>query len=159
MSSSILRIAGLSVVLGFVLPLGSAAETSKTWDQKQVTELAAQLHEGVKGLRAEIRGTPQDLGTGKAAAYYRLTDNLRLIERETRYLHNSLESGAQRDESLPTYRRIVTLRRDCAEEMERLYLGTPALKRIFGARAIVAQMNPFYGMAEDHGDHERVLEP
>ena len=150
---------GLCVcVLGLLLPLAAAAEDpTAEWDQARVTVLAGKLHEGVKGLREEIRSQSRDIGTMHAWAYYRLLDDLRLIDRESRYLHRALESGASREETLPTYARIAVLRRDCAEEMRRQPLQGPALERVERARSIVEKMDSYYGFDPERPDHERVL--
>lgn len=145
-------------VFGVLLPLVAAATEPVPWDQARVTTLAAQLHEGVKGLREEIRSQARDIGTMHAWAYYRLLDNLRLIDRESRYLHQALEAGASREETLPTYARIAVLRRDCAEEMRRQPLQGTALDRVERARSIVEEMDPYYGFDPERPDHERVLE-
>lgn len=159
MPSSLLRSAlASSVVLGLLLAPAASAVDEADWDQERVATLAAELHESVKGLRDEIRSVPRDIGTMKAWAYHRLMDELRLIERETHYLHNALESGRGREETKPTYARIAVLRRDCAEEMRKLFLGTPALERLARAQAIVEQMDPYYGFDPERADHERVLE-
>ncbi len=144
-------------LLGALLPLAAAAEETAEWDQARVTVLAGELHEGVKGLRGEMRSQTRDVGSMQAWAYYRLLDELRLIERESRYLHEALESGASREETLPAYARIATLRRNCAEEMRRTFLAATALERIDRARSIVKQMDPYYGFDPDRPDHERVL--
>ena len=148
-------------LLGLLVPPVAAAEDAAhkgaAWDQARVTLLAAELHEGVRGLRDGLRSQPQDVGTMHAWAYYRLLDNLRLIERESRHLHRVLESGASREETLPTYARIAMLRRTCAEEMQRQPLLAPALERVARARSIVEQMDPYYGFDPKRPDHERVL--
>ena len=151
------RWVGTVWLLALLLPLAAAAEETAEWDQARVTALAGELHEGVKGLRDEIRSQTRDIGTMQASAYYRLLDNLRLIERESRYLHRALESGASREETLPAYARIAMLRRDCAEEMRRQFLVATALERIARARSIVKQMDPYYGFDPKRPDHERVL--
>lgn len=144
--------------LGLLFALVAAAEQPVQWDQARVAALAGQLHEGVKGLREEIRGQSRDIGSMHAWAYYRLLDNLRLIDRESRYLHQALEAGASREETLPTYARIAVLRRDCAEEMRRQPLQAPALERIERARSVVEQMDPYFGFDPKRPDHERVLQ-
>ncbi len=144
-------------LLGLLLPLAAPGEEAIEWDRERVTALAGELHEAVKGLRDELRSQTRDIGTMHASAYYRLLDNLRLIERETRYLHRALGSGASREETLPTYARITLLRRDCAEEMRRQPLEAPALERIARAQATVREMDPYYGFDPGRPDHERVL--
>lgn len=145
-------------LLGLLLALVAIAEEQIEWDQARVAELAGKLHEGVKGLRDEIRrGHAVDIASMHAAAYYRLLDALRLIERESLYLQQSLEACAGREETLPTYARIALLRRDCAEEMRSQPLRTPARPRITQARSIVKQMDPYYGFDPNRPDHERAL--
>ena len=144
-------------LIGLLMSLPAVAEESAEWDQATVTKLAGELHAGVKGLRDEVRSSKQDIGTLQASAHYRLLDNLRLIERETRYLHQALESGKTREETLAAYARIGVLRRDCAEEMRRLFIGADARERIVVAQSIVKQMDPYYGFDPSAPDHERVL--
>lgn len=151
------RKAGGTLVLALLLPLAAGAEELVEWDQVTVTTLAGQLHEGVKGLREEVRSQSPDIGTMHAWAHYRLMDALRLLDRETRYLHQALESGASREETLPAYARIAVLRRDCAEEMRRQPLPAPALERVQRARSTIEQMDPYYGLDPKRPDHERVL--
>ena len=142
----------IAALLSLWLPTVAPADQA-VWDQARVTDLAGKLHQGLSGLRDEMRTVSQDLGSGRAAAYYRLLDNLRVLERETRYLHRSLDSGSSRQVTLPAYRRIAMLRRDCAEEMERLFLSKPALDRISTSRTIIEQLNPYYGLDADSADH------
>lgn len=144
-------------VLALLLPLVATAEEPVEWDQARVTALAGQLHGAVHGLRNEMRSQPRDVGTMHAWAYYRLVDNLRLIDRESRYLHRALESGASREETLPTYARIALLRRNCAEEMRRQPLWGAVLERIERARSVVEQMDPYYGLDPKRPDHDHVL--
>lgn len=159
MIAHVIRAASIALLLNIALPLSSAAQAEAPWNQTRITELAAQLHDGVRGLREETRSIRRDSATMQAAAYFRLLDNLRLIERETRYLHKTLESGGDRDTTRPIYARIAMLRRDCAEEMERMYVGSPSLQKISRARSIVKEMDPFYGFDPDRADHDRVLTP
>lgn len=144
-------------VAGPLLAAGARAEES-TWNQERVASLAAALHESVKGLRDELRAVRPSIASMDAWAYHRLVDDLRLIERETQYLHQALASGDGRDETLPAYARLATLRRNCDEEMRRQSLARPMLERIAAARALVKQMDPYYGFDPERDDHERVLQ-
>lgn len=145
---------GLLVAL-FSAPGG--AEEGIQWDQGRITVLAGELHHGVNGLRDRVRSRKRDLGSMQASSFYRLLDRLRLIESETRLLHHALEAGSNREETLPTYARIALLRRDCAEEMRRLFLDAASLERIARARSIVQQMDAYYGFDPTRPDHDRVL--
>ncbi len=145
-------------LFGLLWPLAAAAGETLEWDQARVTALAGELHDSVKDLRSEMRSQPRDIGSMRASAYYRLLDNLRLIGRESRYLHEALKSGASREETLPSYTRIARLRRDCAEEMRRQFLGTVALERIDRAQSTVKQMDAYCGLESKRSDHESVLD-
>lgn len=136
----------------------AASAEDATWDQARVTSLAAALHEKVDGMRDELRGAGRpSIASLDAWAYHRLVDNLRLIEQETQYLHLALASGAGRDETRPAYARIAMLRRTCDEEMRKQGLGQSMLERIAESRAIIKQMDPYYGFDPEREDHERVL--
>jgi cytochrome c556 len=158
MRSAALRSAIVAAsVASLLLATGARAEETP-WDQERVAALAAALHESVKGMRDELRAVRPTIASMDAWAYHRLVDDLRLIERETQYLHQALASGEGRDETRPAYARLATLRRSCDEEMRRQALRRPMLERIAAARAIVKQMDPYYGFDPERDDHERVLQ-
>ncbi|MCZ7618934.1 MAG: hypothetical protein M5U32_11735 [Myxococcota bacterium] len=146
------------IVAASLLIATAALAQDAAWDQGRVTSLAAALHEKVDGMRDELRrvGGPH-IASLDAWGHYRLVDDLRLIERETQYLHLALASGEGRDETRPAYARIAMLRRSCDEEMRKQGLGQAMLERITSARAIVKQMDPYFGFDPDRDDHERVL--
>lgn len=147
-----------AALLALLVPVAAPAQQeAKEWDRARVAALTGELHETVAGLKAETQSRTRDVGTMQAAAYYRLLDNLRLLDRETRHIHGALEAGASREETLPTYARIAMLRRDCAEEMRRQLLAAPVRERLEDARSIVKEMDPYYGFDPERPDHERVL--
>lgn len=146
------------IVAASLLTATAAFAQDAAWDQARVTSLAAALHEKVDGMRDELRKAGGgSIASLDAWAYHRLVDNLRLIERETQYLHLALASGEGRDETRPAYARIAMLRRTCDEEMRKQGLWQPMLERLAAARAIVKQMDPYYGFDPEREDHERVL--
>lgn len=153
-----LRIRGLSAVWVLCIAIPAAATDAREWDQTKVTALAAQLQQGVNGLRSEIRSVDTHVMSTQSLALFRLRDNLRVIEGETRHLHTELENGMGRDETLHAFERILRLRRDCAEEMRRLSMAQKTLDRIDGARVVVREMSPYYGLDPDDSDHAKVLE-
>lgn len=147
----------LTVAIAGAPRSGHGADTAQ-WDQQRMTSLAAQLLEGIKGIRSELRSVSRGIGSMKAWTYYRLLDDLRLIESEAEHLYAALAAGETRDETRPAFVRIAMLRRSCAEEMQKQFLGSPVLDRVSRARAIVQEMNPYYGFDRDDDDHARVLE-
>ena len=97
----------VAVATTFALAAGAGADSHEdgeptlaaeaelpAWDQEKVTELAEKLASSVRNLRRSARKQPPDtIASGQSASRMRLMDRLRLIERETRSLHDELSNG------------------------------------------------------------------
>jgi hypothetical protein len=147
-----------TLVITFAWPSLSSAQDQPQWDQERLTRLAAQLHETVKDLRQEVGSQRPHIASLDASGHYRLRDDLRLIASETSHLHQALASGATRDETRPAFSRLASLRRDCADEMRKLYLGEPVLEKVKQAGSIVREMAPYYGFDPSGDEHQWILE-
>jgi len=148
--------AALAIMLAWPSP--SSPQDESQWDQAKMTSLAADLHATVKDLRQEVGSVRPHIASLAAWSQYRLRDDLRLIASEAGYLHQTLASGATRDETRPAFARLAGLRRDCAEEMRKLYLGEPVLEKVERAGTIVREMAPVYGFDPDQDEHRWILE-
>ncbi len=144
------RIRSLLVPI-FALAAGFAPASSfaqaEQWDQARVTEIAQELAGAVKDLREAVRrevpSTPGRLQQGRAQ--YALSDALRLLKSETRYLAAQLKDGKGRDETFLVYKRIDSLRQQAAENARKMMILQPTLDRIDAARKIWVQLVPYYG--------------
>lgn len=129
---------------------GEGAAQPLAWDQAKATELAGKLADSVKGLRASARRQPPtSLASGQSASRMRLIDRLRVIERESRALHEELKKGESKASTFPIFRRIDELRRSAAEDARRMFLPQETLDMIQAARAVLEELRSYYGAAPD----------
>jgi hypothetical protein len=145
----------LVVALGTLPTMASEEEEPAPWDQERVMTLAAELDVTMKGLREELR----KVGPPDAWNHYLATDTLRVIARESRHLHRELAARKGRDETRPTFARIVALRNDCDFAMRKTPILRPALEKLAKTRSILHEMAPYYGFDPDTDDHTWILGP
>ena len=135
-------------VAAVVLTLAPARTSAAPWDQQEVTQLASHLAEAVSGVYEEFRKQPQvDISTMQTRSRYRLQDELRLLEGETRELARQLKSGEGRDATQPIYDRVGSLARDAREEGRRQLIAKPVQERVDRAEELWAQLTPYYAAA------------
>jgi hypothetical protein len=130
---------------------GAAAEDP--WNQEKAAAAAAKLAAALDGLRTALRQQPPP-GTGIAPgggqrATHQLRDRLRLMESESRHLADELARGASRDETLPTFERVNTIRRDAVHQAQRVFLQQPVKDRIIAARDPLEELAGYYGIEID----------
>ena len=120
------------------------------WDQEKVTELAEKLASSVRNLRRSARKQPPDtIASGQSASRMRFMDRLRLIERETRSLHDELSNGEGKDSTFPIFRRIDEVRRVVAADARRMFLPQETIDQIQAARAVLEELRSYYGQPPD----------
>ena len=156
-----MRSARLTLALSFPLlavllaaPNASAEGAATAWDQKRVSEIAAELATSAGQLyRAVVKkqGGGQ-VGSGQANAYMRLKDNLRVARNETKHLARALADGKSREETEPAYRRLMTLVRDARVNARKMFLEKPILDEVDKANALLDQLEPYYLSAEPGSD-------
>ena len=118
--------------------------------QEKVTELAEKLASSVRNLRRSARKQPPDtIASGQSASRMRFMDRLRLIERETRSLHDELSNGEGKDSTFPIFRRIDEVRRVVAADARRMFLPQETIDQIQAARAVLEELRSYYGQPPD----------
>ena len=134
----------LLVPLGIFVALPAASET-KEWDQAAVTALAKQLAAVAGDLRSSVR-EPSEAHSGRRQRRWRarVFDDLRVAQGSANSLLRQLETGAGREETYPTYRRLRILIRDIAQNAQRGRLTEPTLGKLEAARGPLDQLSPFY---------------
>jgi uncharacterized membrane protein YccC len=131
------------VALLMTATLASAELTA--WDQEQVTAIAAELAEKTKDLRNTLRRQPPPtLGQPGKRAFHQLRDDLASIQATARRLHNALAEGATRDETFPTYQRLMSSVRSASDELRRTNLGEPVTGRVEAAAEALGRLRPYY---------------
>ena len=141
------RFLGACLVLALAhVPFPAAGEDAANvaWDQTRVTELAVQLAVTMRDLRGELRrGTTGNRGRGPHSRHV-LLDQLRVLERETRFLAAELEAGQGFAETLPVAQRIDRIVDRAAVNARRVRIPEPVLKRIAEANDLLEALRPFY---------------
>jgi uncharacterized small protein (DUF1192 family) len=118
--------------------------TPVKWDQDRVTQYASELNTAIADLRQEIRRQPAQTPFAKRQAQRDLDEDMRLIDNSTSYLLEQLKSGAGREETEATFRRIDSLRLNAAEHAKRSLLPDPLMKDLVHAGELWNRMKPYY---------------
>jgi hypothetical protein len=132
-------------ITAFVLTASLASAELAVWDQAKVTAIAAELVAATKDLRGALRKQqPPTLGQPGMASFHRLRDELSAIETAAGRLHRALAEGGTRDETFPTYRRMIRSVRNAAEDARRISIGEPAAGKIKAAGDVLRRLRPYY---------------
>jgi len=140
------RVALVVAALACLLSAGTAVAELKPWDQEQVSGLAAELSDAIKGVRRAALDEPtlRDRSNTSGRSTQQYLDTLRQLETSTRQLATRLGKGEDREQTLGVARRIGTLLRDAQETGRRLMLTKPSFDAIDRAVAAVHELSPFY---------------
>ena len=131
------------VALLFTATLASAELTP--WNQEQVTAIAAELVTATADLRDTLRRQPPPtLGQPGKRAFHQLRDDVSSIHATAGRLHTALGEGSGLDETLPTYRRMISTVRSASDELRRVQLGEPVAGKIKAAGAALRRLRPYY---------------
>ena len=114
------------------------------WDQDRVTLYASELNTAIGALREEVRRQPEQTPFAKRQAQRDLDEDMRLIDSSTSYLLEQLKSGAGREQTEATFRRIDSLRLNAAEHARRSLLPDPLMKDLVHAGELWNRMKPYY---------------
>ena len=90
------------------------------------------------------RQPPPTLGQPGKRAFHQFRDDLASIEATARRLRNALAEGATRDETLPTYQRLMLTVRSASDELRRTNLGEPVTSRVEAAAEALRNLRPYY---------------
>jgi hypothetical protein len=143
MFRSMARVA-LLLVLSLGFAPGAWAEL-QAWDQEKVTALAGELEEKTGILRQAVRReTPTGLPQRQRRAWHNLRDELGAIESAAGRLHRAVQAGESQEETLPTYRRLMSSVSRARDERSRVNVLEPIEGKIEAAAAVLRQLQPFY---------------
>lgn len=117
----------------------------KAWDQKAVTALATKLAGALKDLNVTVRKTPEaTMGSPNRRAQYQVREEVKLLVSISQRLATQLREGEDKDATLPTYRRLQSVRRDAAESGRKAGIPAPTLEKVVSARAVLDELEPYY---------------
>jgi hypothetical protein len=146
------RAGRMLILVGAVLAVwlsGSATLAQEAglapWNQEAVTKAAVDLHTNVRALRNGFeRLTPPMMGSGQRTAFYKLRDDLRVFERVSFGLSESLSKGEGHEETLNRFRRLETTRRDILVQARRTDVPNDVLNLTEPVRGSLQELRPFY---------------
>jgi hypothetical protein len=130
--------------VAFALALATSALAITAWDQAKVTEIAGQLEAAVSGLQEAIRQSPTWSHPGQRTTLFQIQDNLRWIESEAGHLHAALAKGAGMEETLNSFRRIHSLRRETEVLARRTDVSAMTQPKLDKAKELLGQLDAYY---------------
>ncbi len=139
-----MKLVGLLMALSLVGTTQARAEL-RDWDEAKVTAAAGELVQAAEAFRLALRRKPDlGLGTRSTAAFWRLRDEMRALVQTSRRLRTALADGSGRDETYPTYRRLLRTARRAKDEARRFGLLEPARGKLEAVADAMRAIRPFY---------------
>lgn len=124
---------------------GSALAELAKWDQTRVTNMAKELVDKVQGVADALRQGPQsNIGSGQSASFYRFKQEVRRIRIEAKHLHSQLADGKSREETMPVFEDLVSMRNSAGSEARRLFMPDQTLAAITSAGDVLNRIRPYY---------------
>jgi hypothetical protein len=140
MSRGILAVAGAAA---FLITAGAASAELARWEQERVAKYAAEL----KAATADLKHALDGVGIQNFAqqnAMYQVKDTVEMLDSTANGLEHALEKGKGREETLPRYKRIETLRRDAEEEGRSADIPEAVFEKVFAVGAALLKLRPYY---------------
>jgi hypothetical protein len=129
--------AALSITAG-----AASAELAK-WDQQRVAKYGAEL----KVATADLKQAIDDVGILNAAqqnALFQVRDTVEMLDSAANGLDHALRNGKGREETMPRYKRVETLRRDAEEEARSADIPEAVFEKVFPVGAALLKLRPYY---------------
>jgi hypothetical protein len=122
---------------------GAASAELATWEQQRVTKYAEELVVAT----GELRKALDSVGIQNFAqqnAMYQVKDTVKILDTASTGLAEALKSGKGRDETMPRYRRVDSLRRDAEEEGRSADIPDAVFEKVFSVGAALLKLRPYY---------------
>ena len=131
--------------LAMTLLLAAPASRAElaAWDQAAVTALGKELETAADALYYTFVNQPPPTLGSMQTYYYRLKQEVRLLRVEARWLAESLEKGAGREETLPVYDHMMQLVRAARLDAGRVAVQDVG-ERAAVVRGVLNQLGPYY---------------
>jgi len=134
---------GSAPALGQTQPAPSKTEPGG-WNQGRVTAIAEKLAAEFAELQLQASQHPPDISFSQQRAQYELEEDIRLLKNTSQHLAAQLKAGKGRDETLPIFRRMETLRADAEENARKTVVTEHLLDQILEAGGVLLQLQPYY---------------
>jgi hypothetical protein len=138
------RFAVVSLTALALFAAGTAAAQTAKWDQAKVTALAGDLANSVSNLQNQLQNNAQAGDPFMEETVWQVGDSLGLLEFEATRLQALLQSGKGMKQTLPAYKRLQQLHRECQAytgQFQQTAILTPSLAK---AKAALSMLSAYY---------------
>lgn len=132
-----------AVAAAFSVTASAASAELARWEQERVAKYAAELVVATNDLRRAL----DSVGIQNFAqqnAMYQVKDTVKMLHTASTGLAESLKNGKGREETLPRYKRMETLRRDAEEEGRSADIPEAVFEKVFAVGAALLKLRPYY---------------
>jgi hypothetical protein len=126
-----------------VIGAGGARAELATWDQARVAKYAEELTTATGELRVALESVGIQNIT-QANARYQVRDTVQMLHNASTGLAEALKNGKGRDETMPRYKRVESLRRDAEEESRRADIPENVFEKVFSVGSALLKLRPYY---------------
>jgi len=142
-----------ALAVGLVSVADPARAELAAWDQDRVAKYAKELVEATNELERSL----EKIGIQNFAnqnAMYQVKDTVSMLHTASRGLARALEGGKGREETMPRYRRVDSLRKDAAEDGRRADIPEQVFEKVFAVGGALQRLRPYYEEAPAEGGGE-----
>ena len=127
----------------FAITASAASAELAAWDQKRVAKYAEELTVATEDLKRALDtiGAPS---YAQQNAVYQVKDTVKLLDTASTGLAEALKSGKGRDETLPRFRRVDTLRRDAEREGRSADIRDDVFEKVISVGSALLKLRPYY---------------
>src|SRR5262245_12765163 len=132
-----------AVAAAFWITASAASGELAAWNQDRVSKYAEELVVATNDLRMAL----DSVGIQNVAqqnALYQVQDTVKMLHTASTGLAESLRSGKGREETMPRYKRVESLRRDAEEEGRSADIPEAVFDKVFSVGSALLKIRPYY---------------
>jgi hypothetical protein len=123
--------------------VAAAAATFATWDQTRVAQYAGELTIATADLRKSFDALGMQ-NVSQQNAMYQVKDTIKMLDTASGGLAEALANGKGRDETMPRYKRVESLRRDAELEGRSADIPDAVFEKVFDVGNALIKLRPYY---------------
>ncbi len=132
----------VAVLCGSVATIAQEEPAAK-WDQERVAGYAQELADACSELNVALSAVPLTDPSGQRA-FHQARDDVRMMDHSAKGLASALAAGEGRDEVLPRFKRIESLRRNAEENGRKALIPDPVFQKITPVGTAVIKLAPYF---------------
>jgi hypothetical protein len=127
----------------FVITAGAASAELAKWEQERVAKYAAELKLATADLKKALDGVGIQ-NFAQQNAMYQVEDTVEMLDTAANGLDHALRKGNGRDQTLPRYKRVESLRRDAEEQGRSADIPDAVFEKVFTVGSALIKLRPYY---------------